>query len=1026
MSIFQSIEALAKRLTSQKDSIVDSGKTDINVLDPSLKPVEISAISASEKRSIDDEYFLGLEHKNNGSFLQAIDLFKSVENSSPGYREVYVLLQETYELAAIKEITDKNYIAALLLLKKSQALSSSDQTTARLISHKAFCEHHSGHPQLSIDSYKKAIQICREVVMDCYGTQLIELGWESIVAQEDKKSLRDEAEQYYWKGFKSKSTPEKLGLYKKAIDLCSDYVEAYYSLGCLYITQSDFDNAASTLKEAYRLNPEYENIAYILATLFLNQAKYLEAIQYLEKAVSVRKSADKYAIIYAHLAFCRNQVNDYDGAIKALLDSFRIDPKVAHEKYASSFDESCWDQCIEKSQAFDPEKHRDKNQFIADQHWKHGIRFSNPSYFHKALKFNPESSKAHYSLGCYYYQKGEGQNALNHLKLVDLSQSEFEGAPELIRSIKSRIDIEADLIGEIIEKQYNQASDTPKNSIQSNANLKQIQYHEEVIEKLKADNRSELSKKENIIAELQLKVDQLSQKASDDSVSLNEYEKKMQSSEKLLLSLKTSYFSELSNKDKKIEVSQQKIAQLSNEVESLKATFTNESQHLNAIIDDLKQQLAAVQNMHIESEANDLAGNFGDTLSFEDISIIDKSSVWSEFKLSSSPRALISNYLWDKFRTDLLSTKYGQPVINHLAKQLSLPTLADAEVTVNSCLAHPLYHFLNTTVDSDIDTVILCITALMVLVDAQNANNANKQPVIDLPTVAEPSNDVYSFAIPRPPTNNSILLQPEAPSHLRDIFTSEDDESMVWSDYDDSSRSLEKAKQRTITWADFQFSDVNGITACPQGKSPQWIEPYKQGVAIVHFNKDDCDKCVVQSGCLVERRKESCSISYSGNRGRSQDSKTAIVAITTHDDAYLSQPKALQAQTEGALDMNQIQMKQIETEKVSLLLRDIFTDENESASAVASVPDNDGSLNLDDIHSAFLCILTTKEVWRRDELEKLASGKRLLLEGVLHTINEEVYEACGEPLFEGEDPIELNREVVQQVLSKSEKYGSNQ
>jgi len=119
----------------------------------------------------------------------------------------------------------------------------------------------------------------------------------------------------------------------------------------------------------------------------------------------------------------------------------------------------------------------------------------------------------------------------------------------------------------------------------------------------------------------------------------------------------------------------------------------------------------------------------------------------------------------------------------------------------------------------------------------------------------------------------------------------------------------------------------------------------------------------------------------------------------------------------SALDMNQIQLMRQETEKISAILHDIFTAENESP-VIERNTDNQDTLNLDEIHSAFLCVLTTKGTWQLGELEKIASGKRLLLEGVLNTINEEVYERYGEPLFEDEDPIELNMEIVRQILGK--------
>lgn len=563
---------------------------------------------------IENDYLLGLEHKRIGSYQQAIDLFKLVENSSPGYREVYALLQQTYVLAAEKEIDKKNYSSALPLLKKSQALSTLSQTIASILAHKAYCEHHLGQVQQSIETVKKAITICHDTVVNRHKMYIRELGWESYSQiPDDLLKLRD-------------------------------------PLPLLSVLSSRVDK------------PNSQNSEHVANT-----------------------------------------------------------------------------------------------------------------------------------------------------------------------------------------------------SLQMAADLNPSPDYEAIIKKNMADYRAELLLKDN-----------------------------------------------------EIEAAQLKIVALSRETESLKASFAAERQELIAKNDGLKHELIIVKNQLIESKVNaSVEYNAHSPLSFQDISIVDKSSFWETFRSATSPHKLISNNLWNKSRSDLLSSRYGAININLLAKQLNLTSIADTEATVNSCLVRTLYDFMDVTVDSDADTVILCITALMTLIDVPRPETVEIKSDIDLPTVAEPSKVNHSFAIPRPPDEKTITIQHVSSS------------------------------------ANVQTENI-------------------------------------------------------------KDTRTAMVTVPL-----------VQV---GTLDINQIQLKRQETEEVSALLRDIFTDEDDLP-PVVRITDNQGLLNLDEIHSAFLCVLTTKEVWHRDELEKMASGKRLLLEGVLNTINEEVYETYGEPLFEDEDPIELNIEVVQQILSKPDTNG---
>jgi len=69
-------------------------------------------------------------------------------------------------------------------------------------------------------------------------------------------------------------------------------------------------------------------------------------------------------------------------------------------------------------------------------------------------------------------------------------------------------------------------------------------------------------------------------------------------------------------------------------------------------------------------------------------------------------------------------------------------------------------------------------------------------------------------------------------------------------------------EQKTITLADFQFSEADEMTVCPAGHPPQRIKAGKKGGMTVNFAKTVCDNCPKQSDCPVKRQKNRCTISY--------------------------------------------------------------------------------------------------------------------------------------------------------------------
>jgi hypothetical protein len=110
------------------------------------------------------------------------------------------------------------------------------------------------------------------------------------------------------------------------------------------------------------------------------------------------------------------------------------------------------------------------------------------------------------------------------------------------------------------------------------------------------------------------------------------------------------------------------------------------------------------------------------------------------------------------------------------------------------------------------------------------------------------------------------------------------------------------------------------------------------------------------------------------------------------------------------LDLSLIQQKQVETQTATELLQPIFTEEEPSLN-LPSI----GSL--DAVHSAFLQVLSRQSTWTREALESEAQANGLLLDGALEIINEAAFEACDEPLMEGDDPLEVNTAVLKELVS---------
>lgn len=137
------------------------------------------------------------------------------------------------------------------------------------------------------------------------------------------------------------------------------------------------------------------------------------------------------------------------------------------------------------------------------------------------------------------------------------------------------------------------------------------------------------------------------------------------------------------------------------------------------------------------------------------------------------------------------------------------------------------------------------------------------------------------------------------------------------------------------------------------------------------------------------------------------------------------------------LDPAKVQERLAETAHVTALLAGIFTDDDDTVlpppafgtavdlpppgSTQTTVEPSGGNASplagLDAAHTAFVRGLLERTVWTRADAEELAGSCGLpFLDGALDVINEAAIDACGEPLAEGDDTVELNAYAIEEML----------
>jgi tellurite resistance protein len=118
------------------------------------------------------------------------------------------------------------------------------------------------------------------------------------------------------------------------------------------------------------------------------------------------------------------------------------------------------------------------------------------------------------------------------------------------------------------------------------------------------------------------------------------------------------------------------------------------------------------------------------------------------------------------------------------------------------------------------------------------------------------------------------------------------------------------------------------------------------------------------------------------------------------------------------LDEAALARKLAESAEVAALLESVFAEEvpPPKAAPAPRQPEVAPVADLDIAHSTLLRALAGLRTISRREWEHLAADAGVMPDGALDRINESAYEVVGEPLAEGEDPIEINQHAMGELL----------
>ncbi len=126
-----------------------------------------------------------------------------------------------------------------------------------------------------------------------------------------------------------------------------------------------------------------------------------------------------------------------------------------------------------------------------------------------------------------------------------------------------------------------------------------------------------------------------------------------------------------------------------------------------------------------------------------------------------------------------------------------------------------------------------------------------------------------------------------------------------------------------------------------------------------------------------------------------------------------------EVETGFSLDPERVAAIALESEEVSAVLANIL-----AAEEAVVVPEPEEEVvedsilpGLDAQHAVFVAMLMGRPSWRRDDLTLVAVEHGLMADGAIEVVNEAAFEAYGDALLEGSDPVEINTDILSEIAA---------
>ncbi|MCP4146113.1 MAG: hypothetical protein GY757_00045 [bacterium] len=152
------------------------------------------------------------------------------------------------------------------------------------------------------------------------------------------------------------------------------------------------------------------------------------------------------------------------------------------------------------------------------------------------------------------------------------------------------------------------------------------------------------------------------------------------------------------------------------------------------------------------------------------------------------------------------------------------------------------------------------------------------------------------------------------------------------------------------------------------------------------------------------------------DKNDSEEQPVSVRAADTDRNGYaIPQPKPTNEKG-FKLDRDKIKNKIAETAAVSAILSDVFEEDQEEEIVEPQEESSESIHGLDLSHTAVLLAFQKQAAWPRKEFERLVAKFDLLPDGTIDVINETALEICDDILCEGEEIIEINQEILEELL----------